>query len=106
MAIIPLKQSVIHRPLIGEDPDWGTPNYGEELARACRFQETTKLVRDSHGTEVISVGTFFFASATPVGYADTLTYTDEHGKTTEYRPLSIGVKRALSGKALLTEVNV
>lgn len=106
MPIIPLKQTVIHNPVIGTDPDWNTPITGEPVTVNCRFQEGVKLVRNAQGDEVISVGTFYFDRFYPVTLADSFTYTDEGNRTITYTPIAISVKRAINGKPILTEVNV
>lgn len=106
VVYVPLKQTVIHTPIIGTDPDWNTPINGDPTAVKCRFQEGVKLVRNVHGDEVVSVGTFIFDRLYSVSLADTFTYTDENNRTTTYTPLAISVKRALSGKPIITEVSV
>ena len=103
---IPLKQTVIQTPVIGTDPVWNTPITGEPIAVRCRFQEGVKLVRNAHGDEVVSVGSFLFDRLHAVNLADTLTYTDENDRTITYTPIAISVKRALNGKPILTVVDV
>lgn len=106
MAAIPLKQTVIYAKLIGTDPDYGDPIYGEPTPLKCRFQEGGRLVRNQRGQEVLSVGTFFFNKLAEVNFGDTLTYTNELETETTYTPIAISVKRELNGKPLLTEVDV
>ncbi len=106
MALIPLKQTVTLMKLTGTDPDYGDPVYSDPIALKCRFQEGVKLVRNQRGEEVAAVGTFFFGGLIDVGLSDTLTLTNELGTVTTYKPIAISVKRALSGKPLLTEVDV
>ncbi|GAA0840471.1 hypothetical protein GCM10008915_36030 [Bifidobacterium pullorum subsp. gallinarum] len=106
MPIIPLKQTAMHAKLIGTDPDYGDPIYADPVALKCRFQEGAKLVRDRHGDEVVSVGTFLFNKIVEIGFSDTLTFTNELGTVRTHTPIAIGVKRDVSGKPLFTEVNV
>lgn len=106
MPVIPLKQTVIHTPMNGIDPDWNTPIPGDPVSVKCRFQEGARLVRNAQGGEVVSVGTFYFDRLYSVDLADTFTYTDENNRTTTYTPIAISVKRALNGKPILTEVSV
>lgn len=106
MPVIPLKQTVIHTPVIGIDPDWNTPITGDPVPVNCRFQEGVKLVRNAQGDEVISIGTLYFDRLYPVSLADSFTYTDEGNRTITYTPIAISVKRAINGKPILTEVNV
>lgn len=106
MPIIPLKQTVEHAKLIGTDPDYGDPIYADPVSLKCRFQEGAKLVRNQHGDEVVSMGTFLLNKLVEVGLSDTLTFTNELGTATTHTPIAISVKRDVSGKPLFTEVNV
>lgn len=106
MAIIPLKQTVKIKPFLGNDPDWNEPQYGDEYPMKCRFQEGVKLVRNRHGEEVATVGTFYFDKLPQISLDDEFTFTNENGTVMTYTPIAISVKRALNGKPLLTEVNV
>ncbi|MNV37911.1 hypothetical protein D3C71_1294450 [compost metagenome] len=106
MAIIPLKQTVIHEKLSGTDPDYGDPIYSAPITLSCRFQEGAKLVRNQRGEEVVSMGAFYFDKLANIGFNDTLTHTNELGAVTTYTPIAISVKRAINGKPILTEVSV
>lgn len=113
MAWIPLKQTVTITPVTRDE--WEGDIEGTPFQLRCRIQEGTKLVRSSSGAsgvsgitaqEVVSVARIYFDKYPKIGYADKITYTDEHGNTIEYRPLDIAVKRWINGKAVLTEVSV
>lgn len=106
MAIIPLRQTVIITPFLGNDPDYNEPLYGDDYEAKCRFSEGVKLVRNSRGEEVASVGTFLFDRLPRFDISDRFTYTDENMRTITYTPISISVKRWFGGKPALTEVNV
>lgn len=106
MAIIPLKQSAIITPVSSVDPDYGNEIPGVPYTLKCRFSEGVKLVRNQHGNEVVSVGTFLFDKLATVTVSDTLTYTNELNAESSYSPLTISVKRDIAGKPLLTEVHV
>ncbi|MEK5396021.1 hypothetical protein [Paenibacillus sp. FSL K6-2859] len=106
MAIIPLRQTVIITPVGGFDPDYNEPIPGVPYAVKCRFSEGVKLVRNQHGAEVASVGTFIFDKLPDISLSDTFTYTNELLAETTYTPIAISVKRALNGKPLITEVDV
>ncbi|WP_407052722.1 hypothetical protein [Paenibacillus dendritiformis] len=106
MAIIPLKQTVLVASFLGNDPDYNEPKHDVPVPMKCRFQEGVKLVRNRHGQEVASVGSFYFDRLPRITIDDKLTYTNEHGAETTYTPIAISVKRALNGKPLLTEVSV
>ncbi|MNW53209.1 hypothetical protein D3C74_307620 [compost metagenome] len=106
MPRIPLKQTVVYTPPGGIDPDWNTPIPGDPVAVKCRFQEGVKLVRNAQGDEVVSVGTFYFDRLHAIDLAGKLTYTDELGRESTYTPIAISVKRDISGRPLLTVVDV
>jgi hypothetical protein len=106
MALIPLRQTVTITPFTGYDPDYNEPSYGTPYPQKCRFSESVKLVRNQHGAEVVSVGTFYFDKLADISLDDRLTYTNELLAEITYTPLAISVKRALNGKPLITEVDV
>lgn len=106
MALIPLKQTVTITPAGGFDPDYNMPIPGVPYTMRCRFQEGVKLVRNQYGAEAVSVGTFYFDKLADIGLDAKLTYINEFGDETTYDPLTIGVKRMLSGRPILTEVDV
>ncbi|MCR8843083.1 hypothetical protein NQ117_05275 [Paenibacillus sp. SC116] len=106
MSIIPLKQRVNVEPFLRTDLNWNEPIYGPVAEMKCRFQEGVKLVRNSQGTEVVSVGTFYFDKLPSISINDRFTFTNEIGTVMSYTPIAISVKRALNGKPLLMEVNV
>ena len=114
MALIPLKNTVTITPASTYD-DWGEPVSAEPYTLKCRIQEGTKVVRGMtnnggvHGVsanEVVSTAQFYFDKIAPITLTDTLTYTDEAGRTRTYTPISIEIKRGLNGKPILTVVNV
>lgn len=106
MAIVPLKQTVIVSPFLGNDDDYNEPIYGKDYPMKCRFQESFKLVRNIRGEEVTSVGTFIFDKLPRIGINDQLTITNENDVVLTYTPIAISVKRAINGKPLITEVSV
>ncbi|WP_159081883.1 hypothetical protein [Paenibacillus sp. CAA11] len=101
-----MRQQVVLSPYVGSDPDYGDPIYGPDIVLKCRFDEGVKLVRNQRGEEVVSNGSFLFNKLVSVGFDDKLTFTNELGTVTTYKPLSIGVIRDIVGKPLLTEVDV
>lgn len=50
--------------------------------------------------------TIYLDKLADVSYDDEITYTNELGVTIKRKPIAIQPKRGLSGKALITEVNV
>jgi len=106
MSIIPLRQTVSVTRLLDYDPDYNEPKYSEPSAYKCRFQEQVQLTRSQHGQEVVSVGSFLFPKLADISVNDKLTFRNENGVETTYTPISISVKRGLSGEPLLTKIHV
>jgi len=121
MALIPMKQMVTITPALLDEngnpqtDEWDRPITGTPYQMRCRVQEGTKLVRARTSTggvsgslaeEVVSVVQIYFDKHPNISYADKITYTDEYGKTIEFTPLNIEVKRNLAGKPILTVVSV
>lgn len=72
----------------------------------CRIQEGVRLVRNIHGQEVASAAQIYFDKLADITLSDSIAYEDENGLTRKYAPISIEVKRSISGAPLLTVVNV
>lgn len=106
VVYVPLKQRVTITPFIELDPDWNTPKYGDPYEMRCRFSEGVKLVRNRHGQEVASVGSFIFDRLPRITIDDIFMYTDDNDREVTYTPIAISVKRALNGKPIITEVAV
>lgn len=105
MALIPLKQTVIHgNPEMADD--YGYPLPGATVTLKCRFEERTDEVLTPRGEEVTTMGRFYFDKNTQIGYDDVLRYTDEFNKTVAYQPKLITPIRGLNGKRVLLRVDV
>lgn len=114
MALIPLKQTVTIIPA-SEKNEWGEVVSGEPYMLKCRVQEGEKRVVGTsnnagiHGRtaeEVVSVARFYFDKLASVKHGDTIEYVNEAGDTYRYTPISIEIKRNISGKPILTVVSV
>jgi hypothetical protein len=114
MALIPMKQTVTITPASTLN-EWGEMTTGTPYTIKCRVDEGTKLVRGMtnsggvHGTtaeEVVSTARIYFDKIVNISTDDVISFTDEIGNVKTYTPISVEIKRGLSGKALLTVVNV
>lgn len=114
MALIPMKQTVTVIPTSKEN-DWGEAVPGEPYTLKCRIQEGEKRVTGAsniggvhrrEAEEVVSVAQFYFDKLALIKHGDTIEYTNESGVIYRYTPISIEIKRSLSGKPVLTVVNV
>ena len=108
MALIPLKQTVLVMRSGGLD-DWGNPLPGETITYKARVDEGSTVVQQRNGStirneEAKAVARLIFDKLAPIGYSDTLSFTNELGETIEKKPKEINVKRLVSGKPILTEV--
>ncbi|QNK54562.1 hypothetical protein [Paenibacillus sp. PAMC21692] len=104
MALIPLKQTITVYPPGNDDPWNPVPTVPFTLR--CRFQEGVEVVTDEHGREVVSSAQIFFDKFPDITAAHTFRYTDESEIERSYDVASIGRKRWLNGKAILTVVYV
>lgn len=105
MAIVPLKQTVTITKNGGLD-GWGKPVAGAEITLKARVTESTHVVTNQAGEEAVASLRVTLDKLADISYDDTLTYTNENGVTVSRRPLSIEIKRGISGKPILTEVSV
>jgi hypothetical protein len=106
MALIPLKQTVTVTKGTGTYDGWGQPLPAAELTLNARVSEDTAIVTDQAGREAIASLRIYLDKLADVSYDDVITYTNELDVTVARKPLKIGIKRGLNGKALLTEVFV
>lgn len=113
MPIIPMHQTVYRIRTTGSE--WDGNKTEERTPLKCRVSEGTKLVRSMSGTngaqgvnsaEVVSSAQFYFDKLVDVKLTDKFEYTNELGVTRTYSPLTIEIKRHISGKPILTAVNV
>jgi hypothetical protein len=108
-----MKQTVVRIRTEGSEWEGGTTVDRVELK--CRVDEGTKLVRSMSGTngvqgetasEVVSTADIYFDKLADIQLTDSLEYTNELGITRTYTPLTIEIKRSISGKPVLTVVSV
>ena len=106
MAIVPMKQSAtVKRP--GEKDDWGNvTNVPTEFTLKCRAEETTEVIQNLLGEEVVSDVYFLFDKLADIRYDDVISYTNELDVTVERTPIKIKPVRMPNGKATLTQVYV
>lgn len=103
MAIIPLKQTIkVER--IGVVDEWGQGGTITTTTLKARIDESSKLVRNQSGVEVMGKAQILLAKLADITYDDYISYADELGRTVRQKPISIAVIRNIAGKPLLTEV--
>lgn len=103
MAIIPLKQTIkVER--IGVVDEWGQGGTTTTATLKARIDESSKLVRNQSGVEVMGKAQILLANLADITYDDYISYADELGRTVRQKPISIAVIRNIAGKPLLTEV--
>lgn len=105
MAIVPLKQTITVTKA-GLSDGWGKPQAGEQISLPARVVNEVKVVKTPTGEEALTCLRILLDKLADVSYDDTITFEDEFGATIARRPLTIGPKRMLNGKAILTEVYV
>lgn len=105
MPIVPMKQIITVNKAAGTD-GWGDVVAGDILTLKARVVEETKVITASSGREAVTSLHITLDKLAEVTYDDTITFTNENGVTVERKPLSITVKRGISGKPILTEVYV
>ncbi|UNL92767.1 hypothetical protein CPY53_03980 [Paenibacillus polymyxa] len=105
MPLISMRQTITITKA-AKSSGWGHSSPGAELTVTARVSEQTKTVTNQFGDETVSSMTILIDKLADVSYDDEITYTNELGVTIKRKPIAIQPKRGLSGKALITEVNV
>jgi hypothetical protein len=118
MAVLPMKQTVtIIRSGDGTADwldEWGNPKESESFELKCRIEEGSILTRQMSGTgsgtssveTIVANARLLFDKLADIKQTDKIVFTNELGIMIERTPKEINVKRALSGKPVLTEVIV
>lgn len=104
MAIVALKQRVMIEHAIPNE--WGEELLEEPIEYKARVDESSTLVRNRQGEEVVSAAQILLDKLADVQYDDYVTYTDELGRTIREKPIKIAPIRDIVGKAILTEVHL
>lgn len=115
MGVMPFKQTVTIKRK-GEADRWGNSTTTvPPFILKCRFEEKAKLTRHSStqaGTaqvlseEVVSQAQIYFDKFADIQLTDEIEYTDESGQVRTYYPINVERIRNISGKVILTVVNV
>jgi hypothetical protein len=72
----------------------------------CRINESTKIVRNQQGAEVVSTTQILIDGAVLIGYDDTVIFMDANGIERTAKPIRIGIIKDISSKPLFTEVEL
>jgi hypothetical protein len=103
--MIPTNQTLTVTKKASQDA-WGISTPGQKLTVKCRIDEDSKLVKDSHGKEVVSSARILIKGLVKIEYSDSLEWKDEIENVHTYKPLSIEIIRDFSGKPIFTMVVV
>ena len=115
MAVLPMKQTVtIIRSGDGTADwldEWGNPKESESFELKCRIEEGSSLrqyrtVGTTNSEVVVATARILFDKLADIKQTDKIVFTNELGIVLEKSPKEINVKRAISGKPILTEVIV
>lgn len=90
----------------GASDGWGQPKPGESVEYKARVTDEVKVVKNNLGKEAVSSMTILIDKLPDISYDDTITFVNELGVTIKRKPIAIQPKRMLSGRAVITEVNV
>lgn len=105
MAIIPMRQTVTRIRKTGDE--WDGTQTTDRTKLKCRVQEGAKLVRaEDSAKEVVSSAQIYLDKIADVALTDQFEYTNELGITQTWAPITIEIKRDISGKPMLTIVYV
>lgn len=113
--MIPLNQKIRVLKKTNVSDGWGGKISSYPLEYRCRIAESTRSlknvsteedVRNVRNREIVSVADVFLRGLADITEDDTLEYTDELGRTRQYKPISIKVIRGISGEALFTKIEV
>ncbi|WP_019241510.1 MULTISPECIES: hypothetical protein [Bacillus] len=103
MALLPLKQTItIKRE--GELDEWGESTGSSTSTLKCRVDESSKVVQNSLGNEVVAGMEITLNKLADIKYGDQIEYTNELGVTILREPIRIEVVRMINGKPVLTTV--
>lgn len=97
--------------VIRKDPNPANMDpYGKRLTLTeveirCRIDETSKVVKDQQGEEVISSTQFYFPGSINVAYWDELQWTDAGGATVSKTPIAVELFRDGVGNRRLLVVS-
>lgn len=103
MAVIPFKQTITLHKADASD-DWGEYTTLPPITLKCRVDETTSVVKNQIGEEVVSGMTVWLDKLADVSYDDTIEYTNELGVTVKRKPIKIEPVRGINGKPIFTFV--
>ncbi|WP_339273724.1 hypothetical protein MKY59_21340 [Paenibacillus sp. FSL W8-0426] len=105
MPLVAMKQRITVTKA-GTSDGWGDVTEGAIVEYKARVTEETKTVVNSYGEEAVSSMTILLDKLPDISYDDTITYENELGVRIERKPIAIKPCRMLSGRAVITEVNV
>lgn len=105
MPLVAMNQTIIVTKA-GASDGWGNNVDAAIVEYKARVTEETKTVVNNYGEEAVSSMSILLDKLPDISYDDTITYTNELGVTIKRKPVAIKPRRMLSGRPVLTEVNV
>ena len=103
--MIPVTHSITVKKATELD-DWGQPVSSQSITVKCRVDQTSKLVRNQDGKEVVASAEILMLGLVEINYSDLIEWTDEAGNKYTWPPVVVAVIRDLNGKPILTKVVV
>ena len=103
--MIPVKDTITVTKAVSLDA-WGQSLPGQSQTIKCRVDQTSKLVRNQDGKEVVSSAEILMLGLVQINYSDRIEWTDGAGNNYTWSPVVVAVIRDLNGKPLLTKVGV
>ena len=103
--MIPVTDTIVIKKSTNLD-EWGQPVSGRKVTVKCRIDQTSKLVRNQDGKEVVASAEILMLGLVQVSYSDTIEWVDEARNKYTWSPLIVAVIRDLNGKSILTKVVV
>ena len=93
-------------PSGGELDEWGNAAASEPITCRARISQTSELVYDSQGSEVMSGTKIQLRGLVNVGYDDEVSWKDAFGISHKAKPLTIKPARDASERIVMTVVRL
>jgi len=106
MALIPLKDTSTINSFNASSDGWDDIPPDSTNTLKCRINESSKLVKNQLGDEVISNVQILYEGAIKINYTDKITSTDSNGIEQTMKPTAIERIKDIASKVLFTEVSL
>ncbi|MFD2330664.1 hypothetical protein ACFSR7_15535 [Cohnella sp. GCM10020058] len=106
MMHFPDRATVIRKSTDPDDIDpFGNVPDGDTVTMPCRIDETSKVVKDSRGQEVVSSVQLYFPAWATVPHTDEVEYKTGAGVLARRSPISVELLRNNIGMPMILAVN-